>query len=167
MRLMIAFATALAVAGSSKALGQTPFTPATGPGCKDQSKDGFGLWTCPGPAGYVVRFADEGNIVSLSIAPRRAIEKLQGPTAQWRGAGKVFGDKMQWIMRAGVPRAAVIRTWRRPDDKDDGEVQELSVFAINGEKACLFGAIEIHTDKASEAALARAEQAADSRCPEK
>ena len=166
MRLVIAFATALALAGTGSAFGQTPFTPATGPVCKDQSKEGFGLWTCPGPAGYVVRFADEGNIVSLTIAPRRSIDNVQGPTAQWRGAGKAFGDKVQWIMRAGVPKAAVIRTWSRIGD-DEREVQELSVFAINGEKACLFGAVEIHTDKANEAALARAGQAADSRCPEK
>jgi hypothetical protein len=159
-------AAVLAVAAADSAFGQTQFTPATGPGCKDESQDGFGLWTCPGPAGYAVRFADEGNIVSLTIAPRRAIKKVQGPTAQWRGAGKVFGDKVQWIMRAGVPKAAVIRTWRRPEGSDDGEVQELSVFAVSGEKACLFGAIDVHADKANEAALVRAEQAADSRCPE-
>ncbi|MDA9524118.1 hypothetical protein XI06_28530 [Bradyrhizobium sp. CCBAU 11434] len=164
--MVIVSATALALAGAGSAFGQTPFTPAMGPACKDQSKEGFGLWTCPGPAGYVVRFADEGNIVSLTIAPRRAIEKVQGPTAQWRGAGKAFGDKVQWIMRAGVPRAAVIRTWSRVGD-DEREIQELSVFAINGEKACLVGAVEIHTGKANATALARAEQAADSRCPEK
>ncbi|WP_249149161.1 hypothetical protein [Bradyrhizobium manausense] len=166
MRLMIALAIALAVAGAGNASGQTPFTPATGPACMDQSKEGFGLWTCPGPAGYVVRFADEGNIVSLTIAPRRSIEKLQGPTAQWRGAGKAFGDKVQWIMRAGAPRAAIIRAWSRVGD-DEREVQELKVFAINGEKACLVGAVEIHTDKANAAALSRAEQAADSGCAEK
>ena len=164
MRYAIAFVAVLATAGPAHA--QTPFTPATGPACKDQSKEGFGLWTCPGPAGYVVRFADEGNIVSLTIAPKRAIERVQGPTAQWRGAGKAFGDKVQWIMRAGVPNAAVIRTWSRVGD-DEREVQELSVFAIDGEKACLFGAVEIHTDKANEAALARAAQAAESGCPEK
>jgi len=166
MRHVIALAAALAMAGAGSAFGQTPFTPATGPACKDQSKEGFGLWTCPGPAGYVVRFADEGNIVSLTIAPKRAIEKVQGPTAQWRGSGKAFGDKVQWIMRAGTPRAAVIRTWSRVGD-DEHEVQELSVFAIDGEKACLFGAIESHTDKANDAALARARQAADSHCPDK
>jgi len=166
MRHVIALAAALAMAGAGSAFGQTPFTPATGPACKDQSKEGFGLWTCPGPAGYVVRFADEGNTVSLTIAPKRAIEKVQGPTAQWRGSGKAFGDKVQWIMRAGMPRAAVIRTWSRVGD-DEHEVQELSVFAIDGEKACLFGAIESHTDKANDAALARARQAADSHCPDK
>jgi len=84
MRHVIAVAAALATTGAGSAFGQSPFTPATGPACKDQSKEGFGLWTCPGPAGYVVRFADEGNIVSLTIAPRRAIEKVQGPTGLWR-----------------------------------------------------------------------------------
>ncbi|SFO16571.1 hypothetical protein SAMN05216330_10247 [Bradyrhizobium sp. Ghvi] len=166
MRLMIAVVATLTLAAAGTASAQTLFTPAKGPACKDQSKEFFGSWTCPGPAGYVVRFFDEGNVVSLTIAPRRSIEKLQAPTAQWRGADKVFGDKVQWIMRAGVPKAAVIRTWSRVGD-DEREVQELSVFAINGEKACLFGAVEIHTDKANDVALARAEQAADSRCPEK
>jgi len=166
MRLMIAVVATLTLAAAGTASAQTLFTPAKGPACKDQSKEFFGSWTCPGPAGYVVRFFDEGNVVSLTIAPRRSIEKLQAPTAQWRGADKVFGDKVQWIMRAGVPKAAVIRTWSRVGD-DEREVQELSVFAINGEKACLFGAVEIHTDKADDVALARAEQAADSRCPEK
>lgn len=166
MRIGSALAAALAIAWVGSAFGETKFTPATGPGCKDESKDQLGLWTCPGPAGYAVRFADEGNIVSLTIAPRRALEKLPGPTAQWRGAGNVFGDKVQWIMRAGVPKAAVIRTWRRPEGNDDGGVQELTVFAIHGEKACLFGAIDIHANKANEEALARAEQAADARCPE-
>ncbi|WP_092291811.1 hypothetical protein [Bradyrhizobium sp. Ghvi] len=163
---MIAVVATLTLAAAGTASAQTLFTPAKGPACKDQSKEFFGSWTCPGPAGYVVRFFDEGNVVSLTIAPRRSIEKLQAPTAQWRGADKVFGDKVQWIMRAGVPKAAVIRTWSRVGD-DEREVQELSVFAINGEKACLFGAVEIHTDKANDVALARAEQAADSRCPEK
>jgi hypothetical protein len=163
----MALAAAFALAGAGGAFAESKFMPASGPTCKDESKDEFGLWTCPGPASYVVRFADEGNIVSITIAPRRAIEKRQGPTAQWRGAGRAFGDKMQWIMRAGVPKAAVIRTWRRPEGNDEGELQELSIFAINGERACLYGAVEIHTDKANEAAVARAEQAADSRCPER
>jgi hypothetical protein len=57
----------------------------SGPKCKDRSKPEFGLWTCPGPAGYAARFADEGNMVSLTLAPSGSIAKV-GPTAQWRGA---------------------------------------------------------------------------------
>lgn len=165
MRRLKAIAALLVMAASGGAVAQTQFTPARGPGCSDQSKDGFGMWTCTGPSGYAVRFADEGNIVSLTIAPRRLLGGRREPTAQWRGAGKAFGDKVQWIMRAGVPRAAVIRTWRRPDGDHDGEIQELSVFSIKGDKACRFAAVDIHADKANEAALVRAEQAADSSCP--
>jgi hypothetical protein len=165
MRRELAVAIVLGIGGVHGALAQTKFTPATGPSCKDESTDELGLWTCPGPAGYVVSFADEGNIVSITIAPRSAIEKVSGPTAQWRGAGKSFGEKVQWIMRGGVPRAAVIRTWRTVDDAK--ELQELSVFAISGAKACLVGSVDVHADKANDAALARAQQAANSGCPRK
>jgi hypothetical protein len=149
------------LAGS--ALADTVFTPASGPKCKEGSKEGFGLWTCPGPAGYAVRFSDEGNTVSLTIAPARSIDKAL-PTAQWRGADKAFGDKVQWVMRGGVPRAAVIRTWRRKDGDDESEIQELSVFAIDGARACTYGAVDIHRPRANDAALAQAKQAAQSRC---
>ena len=152
------------LAGS--ALADTVFTPASGPKCKDESKEGFGLWTCPGPAGYAVRFSDEGNVVALTIAPARSIDKAL-PTAQWRGASKAFGDKVQWVMRGGVPRAAVIRTWRRKDGDDESEVQELSVFAIDRARACAYGAVDIHRPRVNDAALAQAEQAAERRCPKK
>ncbi len=164
MRRELAIAIALGISGVHGAVAKTKFTPATGPACKDVSTNELGLWTCPGPAGYVVSFADEGNIVSVTIAPRSAIEKVSGPTAQWRGAGKSFGEKVQWIMRAGVPRAAVIRTWRQVGE-DEKELQELSVFAIDGTKACLVGSVDVHADKANDAALARAHQAANAGCP--
>jgi hypothetical protein len=151
------------LAGS--ALADTVFTPASGPKCKDESKEGFGQWTCPGPAGYAVRFADEGNVVSLTIARARAIEKAPS-TAQWRGADKAFGDKVQWVMRGGTPRAAVIRTWRRKGD-DEGELQELSVFAIDRGRACAYGAVDIHKPQANDAALVLANEAAESRCSKK
>jgi hypothetical protein len=152
------------LAGS--ALADTVFTPASGPRCKDQSRESFGQWTCPGPAGYSVRFTDEGNIVALTIARARSIDKAPS-TAQWRGAGKAFGDKVQWVLRGGVPRAAVIRTWRRRDGDDEGEIQELTVIAIDGARACAYGAANIHKPQANDAALALANKAAKARCPKK
>ena len=68
----------------------------------------------PGPAGYAICFADEGNIVVVAIVPRKAIGDAI-PSASWRGIGKLFGDKVQWVMRYGRPVAAVVRTWRRDD----------------------------------------------------
>jgi hypothetical protein len=151
---------------TGSALADTIFTPARGPKCKDESKDGFGQWTCPGPAGYAVRFSDEGNIVALTIAPAPSIENAPS-TAQWQGAGEAFGDKVQWVMRRGVPRAAVIRTWRRKEGDDKSEIQELSVFAIDGERACAYGAVDIHRPRANDVALAQAERAAKRRCSKK
>jgi len=165
MRKILGLAAVIAMVTVGSALADTTFTAASGPKCKDASKPEFGLWTCLGPGGYAVRFADEGNMVSLTLAPSGSIAKA-GPTAQWRGAGRAFGDKVQWIIRRGAPRAAVIRTWRRPDD-DEHEIEELSVFAIDGERACTFAAVDIHQAKANQLALAKAEEAATSRCPEK
>jgi hypothetical protein len=72
----------------------------------------MGVWRCPGPAGYVVEFSDEGNIVGIGFAKG----PLRGPqiesTASWRGSGKIFGDKLQWVMQDGRPGAAIIRVWR-------------------------------------------------------
>jgi hypothetical protein len=165
MRKILELAAVLAMVAGGSALADSMFTAGSGPRCKDESKPEIGLWTCPGPAGYAARFADEGNMVSLTVAPSGSIA-MAGPTAQWRGAGKSFGDKVQWIMRGGVPRAAVIRTWRRPDE-DEREIQELSVFAIDEKRACTFAAVDIHQPRANEIALAKAEEAATSRCPEK
>jgi hypothetical protein len=149
------------LAGSAFAEAMT--TPASGPKCKDKSAPELGLWTCPGPGGYAVRFADEGNIVSFTIAPARLMEKTD-PTTQWRGAGDAFGKKLQWVMRDGVPKAAVIRTWRRGED--EREIQELTVFAIDGKRACVYGAVPARQVKANELALAKAEESAGTRCPE-
>jgi len=162
MRKTLKLVAVLTTSAGGSALADTTFTAASGPKCKDESKPEFGLWTCPGPAGYAVRFADEGNVVSLTLAPSGSIANA-APTAQWRGAGKVFGDKVQWIMRSGVPRAAVIRAWRRAGD-DDREIQELSVFAIDDKRACPVGAVDIHQPKASDLALAKAEEAVGGHC---
>lgn len=142
---------------------ETLFSDANGPKCQDHSKPEFGDWTCPGPGGYAVRFTDEGNIVSLTFAPARSIRKVE-PTAHWLGANKVFGDKVEWIVRAGVPRAAVIRTWRRKDVDDTTEIQELAVFTVDRAGACAFSAVDVHHPKANETAAAQAEQAADRQC---
>jgi hypothetical protein len=69
-------------------------------------------------------------------------------------------------MRGGVPRAAVIRTWRRKND-DESELQELSVFAIDRGRACAYGAVDIRKPRANDAALALANEAAESRCSKK
>jgi hypothetical protein len=148
------------------ALADTIFTPASGPKCKDKSNEHVSVWTCPGPAGYAVQFFDEGNFVGLTIAPARSIDKA-GWTATWRGASKAFGDKVQWVMRGGKPTAAVIRTWRRKDGDDESEIQELSVFTVDGARACTYGVVGVDQPRANHVALAHAQQAAERRCSKK
>lgn len=160
----VLFVTSLLILTIFGARAETAFSPTTGPGCKDYSKPELGYWVCPGPGGYAVAFMDEGNIAGLAIGPARSIRKA-ATTAQWLGAGKVFGEKMQWIMRGGLPKAAVLRIWRRKDVDDPTEIQELAVYAIDGARACAHAAVNIHRPKTNELALAQAEQAAASGCP--
>ena len=145
MQKILGLAAVFATVTVGLAWADTTFTAAEGLNCKDASKPEFGLWVCPGPGGYAALFADEGNMVSVTFAPAVWITKAE-PTAQWRGAGKAFGDKIQWIIRGGIPRAAVIRTWRRPDN-DEREIQELSIFVIDGRRACGYGAVDVHQAK--------------------
>ncbi len=145
---------------------ETVFTATKGPGCKDSSKPEFGDWTCPAPGGYSVRFFDEGNLVGLTIGPSGFI-RTATVTSQWLGSGKVFGDKVQWTVRGGAPKAAVIRIWRRKSPQDDTEIQELAVFAINDRTVCPYANIDIHSPNANETAAREAEAAADWYCTEK
>jgi hypothetical protein len=145
---------------------ETIFTATNGLGCKDSSKPEFGDWTCQGPGGYAVRFFDEGNLVGLTIGRSRFIRAATA-TSQWLGAGKVFGDKVQWIVREGEPKAAVIRIWRRKSPQDDNEIQELAVFAINDRIVYPFANIDIHSPNANETAAREAATAADWYCTEK
>jgi hypothetical protein len=140
------------------------YTPTNGATCKDLSKDEMGDWICPGPAGYVAHFSDEGNVASVSIGP--------GPAAGGRdplqilGSGKVFGEKLQWVVVDGLPRAAVLRLWQRAAD-DDREVQTLQVFLIERAQTCAFGSFDARRPGANEAALQRTEFAASSDCSRK
>ena len=83
------------------------------------------------------------------------------------GAGKSFGDKVQWVVRDGRPKAAVLRIWRRKGPDDDTEIQELAVFAINQRLVCAYAMVDTHRPNANETAAHQAEAAADWQCTEK
>jgi hypothetical protein len=108
------------------------FTPTSGPACTDRSRAEFGLWRCPGPGGYVAEYADEGNLAAVSVwMPSHRRKATQSVT--WRGAGRVFGGKLQWRLNAGRPVAAILRVWRT-DTKSDGQerqVEELMVIRVS------------------------------------
>lgn len=157
----LAIAAALIVLSMTAVRADVVYTATSGPTCHDRSKEFVGNWTCPGPAGYAVRFLDEGNIAAIAIGPRRGISRMKNVT-QFRGPGRVFGDKMQWLIVDGKPRAAVLRTWRLDDA--EREQQQLDVYAIDRDTVCVVESINVKTPSANERALARAEIAARSGC---
>jgi hypothetical protein len=122
------------------------FTPTNGSTRTDHSRAEYGSWRCPGPGGYVTEFGDEGNVVGVSVwVPRQ--KQNAPPAISWRGAGRVFGEKLQWKISAGQPAAAILRVWRtatKPDGSER-EVEELMILRLSAEKgACRVASIDAH-----------------------
>ncbi|MEH2476234.1 hypothetical protein V1281_002597 [Nitrobacteraceae bacterium AZCC 2161] len=128
----------------------------------------MGNWTCPGPGGYAAQFTDEGNMVSVTFAPKMLLNKA-GATAVWRGAGKVFGEKIGWILKDGRPKSAVLRKWATETDTNgnEREVQSLGVYALNSDKACVYAEVDVRKPRADEVAANFASEAVNWRCTEK
>lgn len=78
------------------------YTKTAGKQCVDESDPLFGKWTCPGPSGFSSEFFDEGNVASFGI--RRPGERRARSSYTWRGAGKVFGDHIEWRIDGGARR---------------------------------------------------------------
>jgi hypothetical protein len=162
-------ATLLLFACAGDAAADSVFSPTSGPSCLDRSDEHISVRRCPGPGGYVVEFADEGNIVGIGFGKGR----LHGPdidsAASWRGSGKVFGDKLQWVMQGGTPGAAIIRIWRKDTNKDgdEREVEELAVFRLEPARACQYTTVNARQPSANSLAEQRALEALVWSCPKK
>lgn len=127
------------------------YTPTHGPTCRDAgSRSALNIWRCPGPAGYEIELADEGNIVSLAIGSAKNKGKL-GPPVSWRGAGPVFGDKIEWRFVNDKPVAAILRIWRSWTDREgnDRTAQELWAMRLSPIGACRVEAIDVHQASAN------------------
>jgi hypothetical protein len=141
------------------------FTPTNGRACTDHSRSEFSLRRCPGPGGYVAEFADEGNLAAISIwMPSRKRKAAQSIT--WRGAGRVFGEKLQWRINHDQPVAAILRVWRT-DTKSDGqerELEELILLKITPEGSCRVASIDARQAGANELAQRQSEEVASLPC---
>src|SRR4051794_536791 len=73
--------------------------------CVDRSREQLGGWICAGPAGYWAEFFDEGNLAAVVI--KQSGRADPSPGYAWRGAGKVFGDRLEWLLTDGAPHAAI------------------------------------------------------------
>jgi len=87
-------------------------------------------------------------------------------TASWRGAGKGFGERIEWLMgERQVPHAAIIRTWEVGEDERTNEA--LRIFAIDAQGSCEFATIDARRPLANEEARRSANLALRERCPER
>ena len=129
------------------------YTRTSGKGCVDQSRALAGAWSCPGPGGHSAEFFDDGNVAGFGI--RLPGERSARSPYVWRGAEKVFGDRVEWRFDEGRPTSAVLRIWRTASDDDGRErnVSELVVFRI-GAKPCRISSIDAGQRGANEAAHA-------------
>jgi hypothetical protein len=145
------------------------FTPTSGSSCSGSSKPQFNVWRCPGPGGFFAEYADEGNVVAVAIASKASPRRGTAATVTFRGSGKVFGDKLQWLVEDGKPQAAILRVWRTETSQEgvDSEVQELIVFKVQSTTACQFAVVKASQPSANELAVARAQEANSAACPEK
>lgn len=142
------------------AQGSYIYTSTHGPSCADRSREGFNRWRCPGPAGYVAEYADEGNIAGIALwhptGPQRTPLSVS-----WRGARRVFGEKLEWRMTAGLPYAAILRIWRidAADDRER-EVEELVVLKVSSSGVCRVASVNARQPQANEIAQRMADRAA-------
>jgi hypothetical protein len=161
MKLPTVVASCLIYAGTASASDPSAYTLTNGPMCLDRSRAHFGGWTCPGPAGYRAEFFDEGNLAGVTIRPPGTASPRPGYA--WRGAGKIFGDRLEWRLVAGVPDAAILRIWRTSPE-DDGAVPELVVFKVTPSGFCRIASIDAARPDANALARAEASLASRQRC---
>ncbi|TKT71408.1 hypothetical protein YH63_008270 [Afipia massiliensis] len=130
------------------------YTSTQGTACRDMgSQSALNIWRCPGPAGYAVEFTDEGNVAGVAIG-RSADRRKFGHPISWRGAERVFGDKLEWRLMNGVPAAAILRIWRVSTDREgtDRTVQELLVMRLSPQGTCQVQAVDVRQINANETA---------------
>lgn len=141
------------------------YTATHGSSCTNRSREGFNLWRCPGPGGYVAEYADEGNIAGtaiwISTRQRRSVTNIN-----WRGASRVFGDELEWRMAAGRPSAAILRIWRTEASASgqEREVEELIIFKLVPTGACRVASVNARHANANGIAHRTSNDAANLPC---
>lgn len=144
---------------------QSFYSATRGSSCTDRSRDGFNLWRCAGPGGYDVEYADEGNIAGIAIwIPSK--QRRPGANINWRGGGRVFGEKLEWRMVAEKPVAAILRIWRTETSASgrEYEVEELLIMRLSPTDACRIASINARQAHANQIAQKIADDAAGRPC---
>lgn len=141
------------------------YTPTHGASCVDRARAQFQAWRCSGPHGYVAEYFDEGNMAGVAIwNPARS--RAAQVSIPWRGAGKVFGDLLEWHLRDGAPSAAILRIWRTVTNAEGHErkLEELIVLKLQPVGACRVVSVNAHQAGANRQAQEIVSQALSMPC---
>jgi hypothetical protein len=156
----------LTVAPTSSNAANFIYTATKGRACANTKADeGMADWRCHGPAGFGAHFFDEGNTVSVSFGPFGREESLVDNDLMWRGADKVFGDKVEWRVEGGRPYAAILRIWRTDAEGERERTAEgLLVVKVTLHGSCKVGVVDAMLPNANAAARELADTAPSFRC---
>jgi hypothetical protein len=147
---------------------QSVYTPTHGQSCQERFEAEFAERRCRGPAGYIAEYSDEGNMAALAVwAPGR--RRRAQETVIWRGAGRVFGDILEWRIDAGQPTAAILRIWRTfslPDGAER-ETEELILLKVLPSGSCRIASLDARQIRANEIAREISAQYASMTCLKK
>lgn len=141
------------------------YTPTHRTTCFDRSRAQFQAWRCSGLHGYVAEYFDEGNLAGVAIwNPART--RAAQVSIPWRGAGKVFGDLLEWHLRDGAPSAAILRIWRTATTAEGHEraFEELIVLKLQPVGACRVASVNARQADANRQAQEIAAQAVSMPC---
>lgn len=146
------------LAGPAAQAFESVYTSAT-ENCRDitdpHERDRASSSRCPGPAGYSVKFFDEGNVVGAAFGPTGHEKDLGG--LQWPGG--VDARKIEWRMLDGRPVAAIFRL-SRMNPETSAMTPQLAVVKITSAGACLIDLVDARAADANETARRIADQRA-------
>jgi hypothetical protein len=121
--------------------------PASGDACKSTRMDAEHAaeeseWRCAGPSGFSLKYNDVVTQGGLTIAYRG--KDLPDQDMTWSPAQSGIASRMEWRVRDGIPVAAIIGRWRRPEEAQgsaDADVEELLIVKVTPTSACAVAVI--------------------------
>ena len=101
--------TSIAVLSANASAAESVYTATSGKTCtKPKLEDAhFGVMRCKGPGRFSFLTIDDGNSVGMEFGLPGKEGVVSG--MQWRGVGKVIGDRIEWRTAHGEAYAAIVR----------------------------------------------------------
>jgi hypothetical protein len=126
--------------------------PSSGDACKSTRMDAEHAaeeseWRCAGPNGFSLRYNDVTTRGGITIAYRGrdvTANDLIDDDLNWAPGRSGIASRMEWRLRDGMPVAAIIGRWRRPEEANgstDADVEELLIVKVTPASACAVAVI--------------------------